>query len=110
MPTEKPKTTRLIILASIPIILAILEAVFWFTNLTYDSGVGGWTLQGSLSFMAVMGFFFLPFVCLIMLIAGLILSLKGKQNLFIGIFTVELLLDLIAIFISVHHFYGALSI
>ena len=108
--TEKTKTIRLTILASIPIVLAILEAVLWFTNSTHNPVAGGWTLEGSFAFVAVMGFFFLPFFCLILLIVSFVLSLKEKQTLFVCIFTIEFLLDLIAIFFSAHEFYYALSI
>ena len=101
---------KLMMISLIPIVFAILEMVLWFTNIRYDSASGSWILHGNLSFLAVMGFFSLPFICFILEMAGLVFSIKQKHTSFRSVFIAELLLNFLAIFFSVREFYYGLSI
>lgn len=104
------KKNGLIVLALVPVLLVVTEAIMWFSSLHLDHGV--WVSDGVnyVGFLAIMGFFFLPFVMLIPEIIGLVLAVKKKAGAFRIVFVIELLLMIVWCVISVYEFYHGLSI
>lgn len=99
------------VLSSLPLFLVIAEAIMWFSNWTYDSVSGSWVSEsGYGGFVAVVGVFLFPFVCLIISITGFVVSLKSKTTRYLIIFSIESILSLLAIVFSIREFYYALSI
>lgn len=98
------------ILLLTPVILAITECLLWFSNLNYDAVIGGWVSENKFSYFAVMCFYFLPFIRIIIETTGFIPALKNKMKLYSVLFSIEILLDLIHCLYSIREFYYALSI
>ncbi len=98
----------LIALALIPVILAIAELIMWFSSLRFEQG--HWVSDNANAFLAIMGFFFLPFILLIPEATGLVLAIKRKRTGFLIVYIIELLLTAVFCFISAYEFKQALSI
>lgn len=106
------KQRGLTALALVPVVLVVTELVLWFTGLRQNE-YREWVSDGAnhlIGFLAIMGFLFLPPVCLVPEIAGLVLALKKKTTVFRIVFLAEVLVTLAACGFSAIAFYQGLSI
>lgn len=104
------KKNKFIALALIPVILTIAELIMWFSSLHYEQGAWVSDNANFIAFLAIMGFYFLPFILLFPEIIGLVSAIKRKKIGFLIIYIIELLLTILFCVISVYHFNMALSI
>lgn len=104
------KKNKFIALALIPVILTIVELIMWFSSLHYEQGAWVSDNANFVAFLAIMGFYFLPFILLIPEFIGLVLAIKRKKTGFLIIYIIELLLTTVFCVISVYEFNLALSI
>ena len=102
---------KMIVLSSIPVACALLEIGLTAMCLRYDFETGTWMLKlGALRALSAVGYFFLPYPCLLAELIGMVMAVKGKRKRFIIAFSIEIIISAIVVIFSMREFYYALSI